>query len=702
MSRFHLVLVIHGHQPVGNFDDVFERCYRKAYLPFFDLLERHPAIRLGFHLSGPVWEWLSDRHPEYFTLLKALVARGQVELLGGAFYEPILIAIPPADRIDQIARMTGFLFEQFGVRPEGLWLAERVWEPHLVDPLEACGVGYTLVDDNLFLMAGLEPGQLFGYYRVEELGAGVDVFPGLQSLRYLIPYRPVDAVMEFLRRSAGEHPGGMAAMGDDLEKFGVWPGTYDHVYTNGWLERLFAALEANGDWLATTPPGDYRREHPALGRAAVSAGAYREMMEWALPALARPLLESLAHEFAGRPDALRFLSGGPWRNFLVKYPEARLLAGKMRLVSRRLSEREDAPARGERGRLAKARIHLMRAQCNDAYWHGIFGGVYAPHLRDALWRELIAAERLLDTEHPEPRSESIPAGGQQELHFASERYGAILHPADGATIAALNFRSAGAALIDSMARRPEAYHSRLTGASSAAPGGAVSIHELVRAKEPGLERLLRYDRWLRHCFRLLLFPATKRPADYSALLLEENPELAAGRYDVERLLAGEAELSAAASVDELAGRPGVRVLCQKSFRFLPIDHGFAIRSTVRLSLQGAPSLTCRAGYELVLNFLALDTDDRYFSFGAERRPLGWEGVVPGAELKLFDHWQKIAAAIASAGAEEYWIAPIETVSESEEGFERVYQGSQILPVWPVTLSATETWEGNVELRFTTL
>jgi hypothetical protein len=31
--------------------------------------------------------------------------------------------------------------------------------------------------------------------------------------------------------------------------------------------------------------------------------------------------------------------------------------------------------------------------------------------------------------------------------------------------------------------------------------------------------------------------------------------------------------------------------------------------------------------------------------------------------------------------QEFWIAPIETVSESEGGFERVYQGSQILALW---------------------
>jgi len=47
-----------------------------------------------------------------------------------------------------------------------------------------------------------------------------------------------------------------------------------------------------------------------------------------------------------------------------------------------------------------------------------------------------------------------------------------------------------------------------------------------------------------------------------------------------------------------------------------------------------------------------------------------------------------------------WVAPIETVSESEEGFERVYQGSQIMGVWSVDLSSSETWSAETVLRVT--
>ncbi|HEY4741672.1 MAG TPA: alpha-amylase/4-alpha-glucanotransferase domain-containing protein, partial [Candidatus Acidoferrales bacterium] len=68
------------------------------------------------------------------------------------------------------------------------------------------------------------------------------------------------------------------------------------------------------------------------------------------------------------------------------------------------------------------------------------------------------------------------------------------------------------------------------------------------------------------------------------------------------------------------------------------------------------------------------------------------------EMRIVDEYQNIAATLSAPSAHEYWIAPIETVSDSESGFERVYQGSQILAVWPVELTSGTPWRGNLTLR----
>ena len=711
MSKFSLVLLIHGHQPIGNFDVVFERTYQRSYLPFLQCLLRHPGVRLGLHYSGPLLEWCEQRHPEFFRHLEEMTSRGQVELVGGGFYEPILVSIPPEDQARQILLMRDYLREKFGREPEGAWLAERVWEPQVPSALASAGVRYTLVDDVHFLASGFELDQLHGDYVAEDRGQTVRIFPGLKALRYLLPFRPCEEAIGFLRVSAQRHPGGMAAMGDDCEKFGAWPGTYDHCYRDGWLDRFFGALEESAEWLDVKPPGEYIREHQPRGRADLPTASYSEMMEWTLPTKARAEFHSISQEFTGRPDVQRFLRGGPWRAFFSKYAESNLLHKKMlrvsqrhgALVSKRMSEERSA-------RLAQAQKHLLRAQCNDAYWHGVFGGIYAPHLRTELWRELIRAETLLD-DLGRARGDCVhieqtdfDGDGREEIYVRSKSMSALLRPSDGGTLLSLDFRPSAVTLVNSMQRRPEAYHRRLREASSGASSQVTSIHDQVRSKEEGLERFLRYDRWPRNGFRLLLFPANKTFKDYEELNLEENAALAAGSYSV--LENGPASISFECEVPcpncASAGGSLELMRCTKRFSFAAGSKAYQVNCASRLSCANAQTRAALIGIEMVVNFLAPREQNRYFEIRSGRQPLAWSAALSAAEtgyrLRVVDEWQNVAVTIETPAAKELWITPIETISESEEGFERVYQGSQILAVWPVELAAGKSWTGEISLR----
>src|SRR5437867_12851227 len=185
MRPLTLTLIVHDHQPVGNFDGVFQQAYDDAYAPFLAFLEGRPAFRLALHHSGPLLQWLALHHAEYLQRLRALVDRGQVELWGGGFFEPILPAIPEVDRRGQIRAMADWLELELGRRPRGLWLAERVWEPGLASSLAAAGVQYTAVDDAHFVATGLEREQLWGYYLTEDQGQKLAVFPVHPELRCL-------------------------------------------------------------------------------------------------------------------------------------------------------------------------------------------------------------------------------------------------------------------------------------------------------------------------------------------------------------------------------------------------------------------------------------------------------------------------------------------------------------------------------------
>jgi hypothetical protein len=709
LQKFQLVLLIHAHQPIGNFDGVMERTYERSYLPFVECLARHPGVRIGIHYSGPLLEWMVARHPEYIQTIRELSDRGQVEVAGGGFYEPILITIPLEDQVEQIRRLSDFVTTHFGRRPGGAWLAERVWEPQLPSALAAAGVKYTLLDDSHFLAGGHEREDLFGYYIAEDCGGTIKILPGLQQLRYLLPFGTVDDSIGFLRGAAGTHPGGMAAMGDDMEKFGAWPRTWEHCYRDGWVERFFSALEASEDWLEVISPGEALASRPPLGRADLPTASYTEMMEWVLPTPVRQRFHILQKEFEPRPEVQRFLRGGFWRGFFSKYAESNLLHKKMLRVSSKL---HGSGRRGNKGSLRHARAvtHLLRAQCNDAYWHGIFGGLYAPHLRTELWRELIRAETISDAiqfgakGYQELAVLDFDADGTDEIEITSPQFAALLKPSGGGTLEALDFRPRAVTLINSLQRRVEAYHERIRD-SAQTSGRVTSIHEQTLFKEDGLEKRLKYDRWPRHCFRLLLFTAGKTFSDYEALCLEENPAFAGGDYQLGAATPSKVTLSLAAPCNvPIVGNGALRDLqVVKSFDFASAKDSCDVGCQLDLTFPLVASTTpvrLIVGLEIIVNLLAPNEPNRYFEVAGARQVLAWSGVVEGSHLRIVDGWQDVAVEIDAPGANQLWVSPIETVSESEEGFERVYQGSQILAVWNAEITSGQSWTGKASLHVT--
>ncbi len=705
-QNFHLALLIHAHQPCGNFEHVLEKAYETSYLPFLKHLEKHPGIHVGLHYSGPLLLWIEKHRRAYFARLKKLAENGQVELVGGGFYEPILVSIPPEDQGEQITRLAAYLEKHFGRLPSGAWLAERVWEPQLPSALAAANVAYTLVDDMHFFAAGFEPEELFGAYIAEDRGQSVWLYPGQKALRYLVPFGKVEDVIAYLRDAASIHPGGVAAMGDDMEKFGVWPGTYDHCYKDGWLEDFFDALEKNSNWLKISTPGEYLATHAPLGRADLPTASYTEMMEWVLPTRVRQRYHEVLKEFSSRPEVLAFFRGGSWRGFFRKYPESNLLHKKMLRVSARIAAvPSHRNAWNVTDELLEARDLLLRAQCNDAYWHGIFGGIYAPHLRTDPWRNLIRAEAIADRLTPGAQAARVElldydADGSSELLFTSPESQALLKPNDGATIAALDFRAAAATLVNSILRRPEAYHARLReAAGNPAPGAVASIHEQTRVKEPGLERFLRYDRWPRHAFRVLIFDPARTHADYENLDLREDAGFAGGSFTLKNSSPLDAELFRAGSLalDRKTETPP-KLLLVKQFSFGPAPHGCEVACELSVKLKEFLEKPVAIGIESVINLLAPAEPDRFFETPMGRRNLRFSGALPASVLRMEDGWQRIRVALHAPTAEEFWIAPIETVSESEEGFERVYQGSQILAVWRPPLTAQKTWSARLLWR----
>ncbi|MEE8175918.1 MAG: alpha-amylase/4-alpha-glucanotransferase domain-containing protein, partial [Gemmatimonadota bacterium] len=469
---------VHIHQPVGNFDHVIDEHVRGAYAPFLERLSTAGLLPISLHVSGPLLEWLEEHGSPFLDLIGRLAAEGKLELLLSGFYEPILAALPRADRIEQIAWMREHLRDRFGVEARGLWLTERVWEPELVADIADAGVRYTLLDDRHFATSGFPRERLHAPFWTEGNGRRLALLAIDERLRYLVPFRPPAEIVRYLDdvRRGGHR---LAVLADDGEKFGGWPGTREWVYEKGWLDGFIEALTASiqaGD-LRLVTMSDAVAQVESGGLAYLATGSYREMEKWALPPDTAIRLTALQKELgeermAGPDGAL--LRGAHWRNFLVRYPEANRMHKKMLALSALSRERGDPQ---------RARRAIGRAQCNDAYWHGVFGGLYLPHLRRAIWENLATAERILrDGESIAWEVLDLDVDGHPEIWMHSAAFSAIVSPARGGAIEEYTLFERGLNLADVLTRRREAYHGAAPGSGADTPeGGTPSLHELERS-----------------------------------------------------------------------------------------------------------------------------------------------------------------------------------------------------------------------------
>jgi len=696
------VFGVHNHQPVGNFGSVFEQTYKEGYAPFLGLMEAYPEIPFTVHNSGCLLEWLVAERPEYVARLKALVARGQVEILGGGFQEPILAMLPRWDRIGQIRAYTRYLEQLFTCRVRGMWLAERVWEPELVSDLAEAGIEYTLLDDYHFRQAGLEDEQLFGWFVSEDEGRLVKVFPISEPMRYLVPWKTPEEAIAYLGQVASKHPDAVVVCADDGEKFGGWPETHKHCYTDGWLWRFFDLLRENRHWIRFCTLSQALDETSSRGLAYLPDCSYREMTEWALPASRlqayNRVVQWLEHDPRG-PEIKRFLRGGFWRNFKAKYPEVHEMYCRMLEVSQRLHEQAEADPQG----FEAARQDLYRAQCNCPYWHGAFGGLYLPHLRNAVYRHLIKAEgaALLaqgDTINlVEAEARDFNLDTRPEVCLRNSALVAYLAPHAGGMLYELDLFAVAHNLLATLSRRPEAYHETIIRAAAGArtESQVSKVVEGARFKQSGLERLLQYDRYQRKSLIDHFYGPSVTLEQLAA-----HQEAEAGDF-----------VGAAYEFQIKRHRRAVHVLMQregqaagsnvKLTKMLSLE-AESDTLAIRYALAGAPHL---GGFHFGIEFnfagMAAGQEDRYFHHDRAARAGQLQTLQDVADLRTFglvDEWLGLDAVLQFSRSTGVWAFPVQTVSQSEGGFELVHQSTAVVPHWQVELDEQGRWEVVIQLK----
>lgn len=477
-----LLFGVHAHQPVGNFPEVLEDAHARCYRPFLHTVHRYPEFRFALHFSGWLLDYLLRHHPDDMALLREMVDRGQVELFGGGDTEPVLAVIPAADRVGQVNALSDRLQRDLGQRPQGAWLTERVWEATVVPGLGDAGIGYVTVDDYHFLCAGKAAGDLDGYFTTEEDGRTLDLFPISEALRYRFPFSPAPEAVGYLEGLAHGDRQAAAVYFDDIEKFGIWPETYQWVYEQGWL-RDFIEGVLQSPRIRPLHYRDYRAQARSRGVVYLPTTSYIEMNEWTLPAEAAGRYAELvrASKAGGRFDGDKaFLRGGIWKNFFSRYPESNWMHKRMLDLSRRFH------ALPQKARSPEMAELLYRGQANDAYWHGLFGGLYLPHLRRAVYNALVALEGLLDRAAPRPHGlrEDLDLDGWDELFLHNDALQGVLRLDGNGALCELDAYFLRHNFGDTLQRRDEHYYRKIhLGESVSHPGeGIASAHDRVSFK----------------------------------------------------------------------------------------------------------------------------------------------------------------------------------------------------------------------------
>ncbi|TWU37405.1 alpha-amylase/4-alpha-glucanotransferase domain-containing protein [Novipirellula artificiosorum] len=697
----YLCLVLHNHQPIGNFDGVFEQAYQDSYLPFLEVFEPFESLQISLHTSGPLMIWLSERHPEYIDRLRMLIDAGRVEIVGGPQYEPIMTMLPSRDRIGQIQVYSNWLHRTLGVRPRGMWMPERVWESSLTRDVVDAGIEYTVLDDYHFRAAGLRDQDLRGYFLTEDDGRLLRVFPGSERLRYTIPFRPAQETIDHCRQFAEQSPGAVLTFGDDGEKFGTWPDTKVHVYEKGWLRSFFTALCENASWLKTVTLAEAVTQTAPAGKVYLPDCSYREMTEWALPTESQETFDEVTHAMEDHPqwgDLKPFIRGGYWRNFKSKYEETNEMYARMMSVSRRLADAEAAAS--DPLEIARIRDDLYRGQCNCPYWHGAFGGIYLPHLRNAIYQHLIAADnRLSKLEGMNEQTVLATADdynfdGLQEVRLSNNRLCAWIAPGHGGRMYELDVREIRHNLLATLQRRPENYHRKVLAGPHAAGEDVASIHDRVVFKQADLDQRLQYDRYARKSLMDHFYDndaslqsvargEAEERGDFVDLPFETKIRRGADRVQVQMRRDGNAwgipiTLTKAVTLCAGSDRLAVTYLLEN----LPQDR--PLHFAIEMNFAGLPS----------------GADDRYFSDldGHRYGQLGEELDLRDAHgLSLSDRWLGIDVRMEIDRPSGIWAFPISTVSQSESGFELVHQSVCVQPHWIVTGDADGRWVVQIEM-----
>jgi hypothetical protein len=664
MSSIGLVFGTYNHQPDGTSPERFESVYQQSYKPFLSLLYKFPRLHTVLHYCGSLFEWMEDQHPEFIMLLKEMIRRKQVELLGGGYHAPILPLIPDGDKLGQIEKMSTFIRTTFGTRPRGSWLTERVWEPTLARILSNSGIEYTFLDDHHFHIAGVKASECYQPYRTEDQGKAVTVFPLHLGLQAMIPAGSAEDLILELRAVAARGHGQTAVILVPGEMLAEGKGAAGVFKDGGWLSRFFQLVERNRDWLHSINPR-HRPEilHPR-GRLYFPCLSSMETMNSALSLSRQRVCQEMTKKVR-KPDNGIYLQRGFFRQFLTRYPEVGLLYSRLMYTHVLVNQ-----IRGDKYKKKAALNELWRGQTGAVYWNGRHGGAYSNNLRKAAYRAFNEAEKI--TRNAGMFMSSIIAtdydmDGQEEYLYQGRVLNAFVH-ISGASLVELDYLPKSWNYLDTIARWPEPYH---------------------RYKYEGCDWYMRKG-FIDH----FLAPSTTLER-FDRMSYQEMGDFIDQPFAIQELKREQRKVVLTRDGQVRIKRSKNPITLSKSYTFKEngIDLGLGIRN------GGTQPVELWYGLELNLSLAGYKQATLAVQNQEQETPLEGEATDLGAVkgIRIYDNANRVQIACGADREFSLWSLPVYTMSYVGDSLRKIYQCSCLLPQWRLELQPDQQEELKVSI-----
>jgi alpha-amylase len=634
MSKVYLILGSSSCQPHGIADGEMEAVYEEQYKPFLRLLYNYPSVRFTLHFSGIVLNWIEKNHSEFTDVLAEMAGRKQVELIGGAYYDPIVPLVPKQDRLGQIEWMTAFLRKRFGRRPRGAWITQGIWDQSLASNLKNCGIEYTFLDEASFLRSDGYQKRYLRPCLTEDEGKTVTVFPIHRELESQM----LDGVEPglFLDRLSE------VAQNAERAVFTFMPD--GNVVDIPWFEELLGALENRREWLEVVRPGYYNRNMTPTRRIYFQTSSQAELLAWIKPEAAD--------------------GSAIYRRMLTMYPESNLLYSKMQYTHVLVNQ-----VRGDKSRKLTAREDLWRGQAHHAYWLNPSGGIHRNELRKSAYSSLIEAEKTTRQKGifiPSIVRVDFDMDGREEYLYQGQEVNAYLH-ARGGRLFELDHLRKPWNYLDTLSRRPEPFHT-----------------DDVRA--------MGYDGHMRHAFLDHFLDAETTLESFATSRFQELGDFVEGEYSVSDFDKDHATVSLLREGRVKVGRRTVPLAVEKTFAFS--RSGFSV--TYLLRNDDTREVTLRFAPEINLSFRSAEVED--LRIGVRERGSKSSEVSPeeqeinGALEVLFnDLYNSAGVSVVPEGKANFWSFPVYSWGNGPRGLTAYYSSNCLVGLYDVGLESGESW-----------